>query len=748
MRSLTAGSGIPAGTLREVIGLVSGNPLSLHLAADVLNRTGEDPALLIAVGEGNVQGQLYARLLEHISDPRVRAVAHPGLIVRRITPGIIRAVLAKPCGIGTLSEAEAARVFEALRAEATLCEPSPDDDGALVHRQDVRAIMLPAITRDRPATTRAIHEAAVDYYTAATGNVTATGTAAAALEVDHREELYHRLMLGQDRAELDARWWQPAATDLTTVIEEFPASSRVYLTTKVSGLRLDAAARADADNYQWQQVVRWSALARMDAGQPREALNLIRERRGPGGGSLLPDLEIEALERLGRMREALQLVRTEHERAARDGDIARMRELITQEARILERMSDWPTAWELLSDLAAVDAERRARQAPGVPVDDEVRIQDLIVLTSMLRVARQYRRLGARLRRVLTAVLPLFPFGGGEPPARIPKQRVTEIQGQAVALAEATPERVLTANASLLRDLAAEIGQASPKILRLADGSQTGEHFEVGSGAVVISMLLRWLRAPFTRSGARRYQQTSDAAQEYGAATEPGVASFHAIQLSVGLIALLMPWVLTVGDLITGHGLPLSLSGFYYTPVRDILQCAMTAFGVLILTYHGYDANDRACSWAAGIFAVGFVLFPPYRSPYLVPGGSVPATLHLTSELGVFYMNAFIVAGFLRTRPGTPRSWPLSRVLSLFRPLRGPGWLPPLTRAVYRICGLTSLACAFFVQVAAFTSWSDNATWRPVYIAECVALTCTGVAWLVHWWDGLRAEPAQSRLRR
>jgi hypothetical protein len=294
-----------------------------------------------------------------------------------------------------------------------------------------------------------------------------------------------------------------------------------------------------------------------------------------------------------------------------------------------------------------------------------------------------------------------------------------------------------------------EIGQASPKILRLADGSQTGEHFEVGSGAVVLSMLLRLLRAPFTRTGARRYQQTSDAAQEYGAATEPAVASFHAIQLSVGLIALLLPYVLTVGDLITGHGLPLSLSGFYYTPVRDILLCGMTAFGVLVLTYHGYDANDLAASWTAGIFAVGFVLFPPFRSPYfLVSGASVSATLHFTSELGTFYMNALIVAGFLRTRSGTPTSWPLGRVLSLFRPLRGPGWPPPLTRAVYRICGLTSLACAFFVQLAAFSSWSDNATWRPVYVADCVALTSIGVAWLVHWWEGLRAEPAQSRLRR
>ena len=97
--------------MREIVRLLGGNPLSLHLAADVLNRTGEDPTRLIAVAEGNIQGQLYSRLLEHIRDPLVRAVAHPGLVVRRLTPEIIREVLAEPCGIAPLDEAEAARIF-------------------------------------------------------------------------------------------------------------------------------------------------------------------------------------------------------------------------------------------------------------------------------------------------------------------------------------------------------------------------------------------------------------------------------------------------------------------------------------------------------------------------------------------------------------------------------------------------------------------------------------------------------------
>ena len=305
LRDLTTGVRVSEALLREIVRLLGGNPLSLHLAADVLNRTGKDPTQFIAVVEGNVQGQLYSRLLEHIRDLQVRAIANPGLVVRRLTPDIIRQVLAEPCGIAPLTEAEAAHIFLALRAEATLCEPSPDGDGALVQRQDVRTLMLPAIEQDRPGMTRAIHEAAVRYYE--------TG---APSFIARREELYHRLMLKQDRAQLDQRWLPTVAADLTTVVDELPPRSQLYIATKVGGLRLDPAARAEADDDEWRHAVRPAVTLRMERGQLTEALELVQERRGSDGHPLLPDLEVEALERLGKVQEALHLARKERQRAS------------------------------------------------------------------------------------------------------------------------------------------------------------------------------------------------------------------------------------------------------------------------------------------------------------------------------------------------------------------------------------------------------------------------------------------------
>ena len=318
--------------MRRIVRTTGGNPLSLHLAADVLRRTGSDPTRLIALGEGDIQGQLYSRLLEHIKDRRAQAIAHPGLVVRRITPDVIREVLAEPCGIAPLTDQDAADIFWALQNEATLCEPSLDGDGALVHRPDVRALMLAAITRARPAAARAIHEAAVRYYERLAPQRRNTD------RVARREELYHRLMLKHPRPELDRRWMPSVADELAALMDELPAESQLYLTGRIKGLRLDPEVRAEADDQQWRHSVRPAAESLLERGQSQEALMLLRERRGHDGRVLLPDLEIEALDRLDRVDEALSLARAEQQRASGLGHDTWIRDLILQQARILERM--------------------------------------------------------------------------------------------------------------------------------------------------------------------------------------------------------------------------------------------------------------------------------------------------------------------------------------------------------------------------------------------------------------------------
>ena len=94
--------------IRTIIKRIGKCPLSLLLAATVVQQarqSGEAEDLKLTgtrgarLSQGQIQGYLYRRILNHIQDDEVRRLAYPGLVLRRVTPGIIYNVLAKPCGV-------------------------------------------------------------------------------------------------------------------------------------------------------------------------------------------------------------------------------------------------------------------------------------------------------------------------------------------------------------------------------------------------------------------------------------------------------------------------------------------------------------------------------------------------------------------------------------------------------------------------------------------------------------------------
>src|SRR5690606_31980204 len=79
---------------------------------------------------------LHTRIVQQPAEP-LRALADPGLVVRRPTPAVIREVLAASCRIPA---DEANVLFARLRDEVSLVVDEPD--GSLRHRSDVRLLML------------------------------------------------------------------------------------------------------------------------------------------------------------------------------------------------------------------------------------------------------------------------------------------------------------------------------------------------------------------------------------------------------------------------------------------------------------------------------------------------------------------------------------------------------------------------------------------------------------------------------
>jgi hypothetical protein len=138
-------------TAKAIVDLLGTSPLTIRLASQLLATGDGDPGDLFALevkGE-QVNAELYRRVLGHIRDLDVRKLAHPGLVLRRITADVIRHVLSRPCGVPVTDEWHARNLFERFANEAMLVERTPDGQ-ALIHRADIRQVMLPQMLLDMP----------------------------------------------------------------------------------------------------------------------------------------------------------------------------------------------------------------------------------------------------------------------------------------------------------------------------------------------------------------------------------------------------------------------------------------------------------------------------------------------------------------------------------------------------------------------------------------------------------------------
>jgi hypothetical protein len=277
-----------------IVSQVGGNPLNLKLAAEVVRKEGAlalGRVFLPFAREAQIQGQLYRRILGHIHDPDVRKLAHPGLLLRVVTPELIAEVLAGPCGVAVPDAARACALFDELSREAALVTR---EGNVLRHRQDVRRVMLGLLRADQPGRAEEIHRRAAAFHEKRGGLL------------DRAEEIYHRLCLGQDPQTVDQRWITGVEPYLRSATEELPLRQRAFLTSRL-GIDLDERTRREADLADWERDAEKRVRERLYAGrveQLEEALRILDERVERTEESSLVLLEAHVLERLDRMPEA------------------------------------------------------------------------------------------------------------------------------------------------------------------------------------------------------------------------------------------------------------------------------------------------------------------------------------------------------------------------------------------------------------------------------------------------------------
>jgi hypothetical protein len=315
---------------------VHGNPLSLKLAAEVVQAEGATEKgvaglqtstwVLFGASEAVVQGQLYTRILAHIRDEEVRKLAHPGLVLRRITPELIMNVLQKPCGIVVNDPADAQRLFEELRRVVSLVTIA--EDGSLHHRSDLRRVMLKLLERDKPEQVEAIDRAAVEHYKAFSD------------PVSRAEEIYHRLRLGEPQAEIDERWIDGVEELLGNALDDLGEKPRQYLAARLGGTVLDLKDQfAELSERQLAKE-----LEPILAEDPNRVLAKLREASPRSRGSVLDPLEVRARSAVGELEEALDLAVRTIPDAEEAGNRDSLLTLLVTAADVAERLGRWEDA--------------------------------------------------------------------------------------------------------------------------------------------------------------------------------------------------------------------------------------------------------------------------------------------------------------------------------------------------------------------------------------------------------------------
>ena len=295
--------------ISAVVRAAGGSPLTLVLAAENLIRAVENSelasvdsvvAFMKELEESTAQEQLYGRFLDHIHDKALRAVAYPGLVLRRIDGDVLLNVLAKPCHIEITEESEAQRLVDSLQREGTLVEPENGGLG-IRHRSDVRRLMLPDIEKTVPQKARSIERRAAGYYHGRFERTAATQ--------DRAEEIYHRMRLGFSPRKLDTLWVDGVRPYLQDSINEVPTQIRFWLTEKLHG-GSDNLSTEILDQVQWERVAERRAGNLLAAGNAQRAVAVLRERDPTTfrSGSPLFALFVDALRLLGDTDEALGLI--------------------------------------------------------------------------------------------------------------------------------------------------------------------------------------------------------------------------------------------------------------------------------------------------------------------------------------------------------------------------------------------------------------------------------------------------------
>ena len=230
------------------------------------------------------------------------------------------------------------------------------------------------------------------------------------------------------------------------------------------------------------------------------------------------------------------------------------------------------------------------------------------------------------------------------------------------------------------------------------------------------------------------------------------IRSYMVLRNAIGLIAVGLTFAVYLGNWIifshhrwacllpVGNQLPDSLSGYYYSHMRNVFVGGMSAAAVFLIFYRGDDRRERWLTNAAGVFAVAIALFPtshPHVSPGCgpvtqilrqpAPHESAIAWVHTGCLIGLMATIAFVIWRYTREYSQEQQRKMVAEDQEVERDAR----LKRRNNKWYYGCIAAMTAAGIFAGVQELFGSHLKAQAPWLLYAELVAFVAFGVAWFV-----------------
>ncbi len=201
------------------------------------------------------------------------------------------------------------------------------------------------------------------------------------------------------------------------------------------------------------------------------------------------------------------------------------------------------------------------------------------------------------------------------------------------------------------------------------------------------------------------------------------IISFLTMRRLIGILGIALPVVLVLGGLMQSEpAIQGSISGYYYTSMRDLFVGSLCAVSLFLMSYKGYERIDNFIAKMSGAFALGMVIFPTsmfsgkvVRVGVFLIDDDVSLYIHLIFG-ALFFLSLSFNSIFLFTRrhPGVMGKGKKRR------------------NVIYRSCGIVMIMAMLCIAIyMLFFMNTYIAKMDPVLIFESIALMAFGVSWLV-----------------